>query len=87
MVTTVAPQALSLFNGQQTQDQAKYFAARLRREAGDDPVQQVNLAWRIALCRPPTEIERTQMQSFLRDVSLEQLCRVVLNLNEFVYPE
>jgi Protein of unknown function (DUF1549)/Protein of unknown function (DUF1553)/Planctomycete cytochrome C len=87
MVTTVAPQALSLFNGQLTEDQAKHFAARLRREAGDDPAQQVTLAWRIALCRQPTDFEYEQINTFLRDESLEQLCRVLLNLNEFVYPE
>ena len=35
-VTTVAPQALTLFNGDFVQHQASCFAERLRREAGDD---------------------------------------------------
>jgi hypothetical protein len=86
-VTTVAPQALSLFNGDFVNQQAKHFAARLKREAGDDSEKQINLAWRLALCREPTANEMAKMQAFLQVESLEQACRVVLNLNEFVYPE
>jgi len=83
----VAPQALTLFNGDFANQQAKHFAARLKREAGADPEAQVTLAWRLALARTPTATERTQMEAFLQEESLEQLCRVLLNLNEFVYPE
>lgn len=86
-VTTVAPQALTLFNGEFTQTQAHALAERLRREAGDDANQQIELVYRLALCRKPTEQEQAQMESFLADESLKELCRVVLNLNEFVYPE
>jgi hypothetical protein len=86
-VTTVAPQALSLFNGDFVNQQAKHFAARLRREAGDDPAKQITLSWRLALCREPSDAELTQMCAFLHQESLEQACRVILNLNEFVYPE
>jgi hypothetical protein len=86
-VTTVAPQALSLFNGDFVNQQAKHFAARLKREAGDDPAKQITLAWRLALCREPTADEMAEMRSFLTQESLEQACRVILNLNEFVYPE
>jgi hypothetical protein len=85
-VTTVAPQALMLFNGEFTQQQARSFAERLRREAGDVD-RQITLAWQLALCREPTTGEHQKMKDFLADVSLEEACRVVLNLNEFVYPE
>ncbi|GEP45538.1 DUF1553 domain-containing protein, partial [Brevifollis gellanilyticus] len=86
-VTTVAPQALTLFNSDFVNEQARYFAARLKREADDDAEQQVRLTWRLALCREPSQDEMAKMRAFLREESLEQLCRVVLNLNEFVYPE
>ena len=86
-VTTVAPQALSLFNGDFVNQQAKHFAARLKREAGDDSAKQITLAWRLALCREPSTAELAQMRAFLHTESLEQACRVILNLNEFVYPE
>ncbi|MBI1346780.1 DUF1549 domain-containing protein [bacterium] len=86
-VTTVAPQALTLFNGEFSIQQATHFAERLRREAGDDPIAQIQRAWQLALCREPSSAEQELMQQFLREESLEQMCRVVLNLNEFVYPE
>jgi len=76
-----------LFNGDFVNQQAGHFAARLRREAGDDQGKQISLAWRLALCREPTAAELTQMRTFLSEESLEQVCRVILNLNEFVYPE
>lgn len=84
-VTTVAPQALMLFNGAFVNRQAKYFAERLRKEAGDDPGKQIERAYLLALGRRPTPTEQTAMQEFVRRESLEQLCRVVFNLNEFVY--
>ncbi len=86
-ITTVATQALSLFNGSLTQEQARHFAERLRREAGDDPIVQSRLAWRTALCRQPTSFEMQHMIEFLSKEPLEELCRVIMNLNEFVYPE
>jgi len=86
-VTTVAPQALTLFNGEFTQQQSRALAERLRREAGDDVDRQISLAWRLALCREPSDVERTKLREFMERESLEACCRVVLNLNEFVYPE
>ncbi len=86
-VTTVAPQALTLFNGEFTQQQARALAERLRREADNDVDRQISLAWRLALCREPTDGERTKLRDFIAQVSLEEFSRVVLNLNEFVYPE
>jgi len=65
-VTTVAPQALTLFNGEFVNEQARHFAARLRREAGADASKQIELAWRLALCRPPRATEVAAMKEFLR---------------------
>jgi len=86
-VTTVAPQALSLFNGEFVNQQAKHFAARLKHEAGSDLEKQITLAWKLALCREPSRDEMVKMRTFLQEQPLEQACRVILNLNEFVYPE
>jgi hypothetical protein len=93
-ITSIAPQALTLYNGEFVNRQAAKFAERLAREAGDEPTKQISLAYRLALCREPTERELAAMQAFLdqeaaatdRRASLVQLCRVILNLNEFVYP-
>ncbi len=106
-VTTVAPQALMLFNGAFVNRQARHFAERLHREAGPDPAKQIDRAFLLALCRPPTEKERQVLTRFLqremeaqlqeagkaapepaaRRRALEQMCRVIFNLNEFVYPD
>lgn len=106
-VTTVAPQALTLFNGDFVNQQAEHLAQRLRREAGADPARQIQLAFRLALARNPSETELNSMLQFLERESkaraaelsttssqaeatheaLRQFCRVVLNLNEFVYPD
>jgi hypothetical protein len=64
-VTTVPTQALVLLNNEFTLQQAQYFAARLVREAGDDPAEQVKALYRIALSREPTAKELDDDLSFL----------------------
>ena len=64
---------------------AKAMAERLRKEAGSDPVKQVDYAYRLALARVPTPGEAQKMHAFLNEQPLEELCRVLLNMNEFVY--
>ncbi|MGE5192358.1 MAG: DUF1549 and DUF1553 domain-containing protein [Deltaproteobacteria bacterium] len=109
-VTSVAPQALTLFNGRFVNEQAGHFARRLEKEAGDDPGRQIERAYQLALCRPPTAAEKKTMLEFLaaeaaglaeesagsaapqeaataRHKALDQLCRVIFNLNEFVYSD
>jgi hypothetical protein len=87
LTTTVAPQALTLFNGAFVNRQAKHFADRLRREVGTDVDRQIDHAYRLALCRPPTATERSAMRVFLEKQTLEQMCRVLFNLNEFMYTD
>ena len=83
--TSVAPQALQLFNGDFIQRQARHFAERLRREAGAKPEAQIELTYRLALARKPKPAEQKMMLEFLSQSSLEEMCRVILNLNEFAY--
>jgi hypothetical protein len=93
-ITTIAPQALTLFNGEFVNRQAERFAERLAREASGDLDRQLDLAYRLALCRPPTDTERGAIRQFFESQALQtnqqaalvQVCRVILNLNEFVYP-
>jgi hypothetical protein len=97
LVTTVAPQALSLFNGSFANRQARHLAERLVKDVGSDPAKQIERAYRLALCRPPTATESSAMLRFLRQQAsateggsrqaLVQMCRVLLNLNELVYPD
>ena len=85
--TSVATQALTLFNGDFVNRQARYFADRLRKEAGVDPARQIDLAYRLALARPPRRTEAATMLQFLKREPLEQMCRVIFNLNEFAYAD
>jgi hypothetical protein len=92
-ITSVAPQALTLFNGEFVNREAELFAARLLEEAGPEVGPQIELAFRLSLGRSPTPEEQNSLGHFLqaaaaseRQAALVQVCRVVLNLNEFVYP-
>ena len=53
-VSTVATQALTLMNNAFVLRQAELFADRLERAEPHDLDKQVDLAYRIALTRPPT---------------------------------
>jgi hypothetical protein len=93
--TTQPTQALGMLNGEFLNKQAGLFAARLRRDAGQDVVAQVRQALYLATARAPgaDEIRRgAELIQGLRaqdglsaEGALRAFCLVVLNLNEFVY--
>jgi hypothetical protein len=90
--TSVAPQALTLFNGDFVNRQARHLARRLAHDAGPEPRRQIEYAYRLAFARRPTGDETSSMLKFLDDMgggqsALEQLCRVIFNMNEFVYTD
>jgi hypothetical protein len=93
-ITSVAPQALTLFNGDFVNRQAEQLAQRLKLEAGPELSLQLDRAYSLALARRPTAIERDSLVRFFESeaavsgehAALVQICRVILNLNEFVYP-
>jgi hypothetical protein len=78
--TTVAPQALALFNGGFCRGEAKALAERVSKEA--DPVGR---AFRLCFVRGPSDAERVRCAAFLERGSLSDLCHALLNANEFVY--
>src|SRR5439155_4082825 len=84
-VSTVPTQALTLLNDAFVLRQAQMFADRVKQEAGDDPARQIDLAYRIALTRPPSQTELTVALDAIKNQSLVDLTHVLLNLNEFVY--
>jgi hypothetical protein len=63
--TTIAPQALALFNGEFTRTESRWFAERVAGEAGEDRGRQIDLAYRIALARLPTAHQRALATEFL----------------------
>ena len=93
-ITNTAPQALALFNGQFVAEQSDHFAARLIREAGDDPAKQIDLAYRLALGRPATADEVARLADFLaseseagRKSALARVARILFNSNEFAFTD
>ncbi len=93
--TTQPAQALGMLNGNFVHAQAKEFANRLRKEAGENHHNQIALALRLTTCRKPTEEEidqgialltqLTEKRGLSDEQALEYYCLVALNLNEFLY--
>jgi hypothetical protein len=84
-VSTVPTQALTLMNDAFVVRQAKLFADRVKEAAPGDSARQVDLAYRIALSRPPRQDEAALAADFLRRRTLADFTHVLLNLNEFLY--
>ena len=84
-VSTVPTQALTLLNDAFVLRQAQLFADRVKKEAGDDPARQIDLAYRIALTRPPSQAELAIALDVTKNQSLVDLTHVLVNVNEFVY--
>ncbi|MEE3372506.1 MAG: DUF1549 and DUF1553 domain-containing protein [Planctomycetota bacterium] len=72
LITSVAPQALTMLNGDFVNRQAGYFAERLVAQAGVDATVQIHLAYRLAFSREPTVREQDQMREFLRSETLRR---------------
>ena len=83
--TTVPTQALTLLNNPFVLGQARLFAERLESESPDDVAGQIDLAYRIALTRSPTEEESAIARVLIEARSLTDFTHVMLNLNEFLY--
>jgi len=65
-VSTTGPQALTFLNGSFMTTAAAGLAGRLLSEAGSDPAAQVQLAFRLALCRSPGNDELKFSTGFLQ---------------------
>ncbi len=97
--TTQPTQALGMMNGVFLQQQARVFAAKIRREAGgpngDDTSGQVRRALELALTREVSAAEVAGGVALVDTLELqdgvspgraiELYCLMVLNLNEFAY--
>ena len=94
--TTVVPtQALTTLNGQFFNQQASFFAQRLRDECGGHTVRQITRGLRLACGRMPDDTEISQCVEWItkwkkeegisQDQALLYFCLIVLNLNEFLF--
>jgi hypothetical protein len=84
-VTTTALQSLALLNNDFMQRQAGYFADRVQAGAGVDLPAQVARAFTLAFSRPPDAAELASASALVKSHGLAQLCRMLLNADEFIY--
>src|SRR6185503_1041737 len=83
---TISPlQALAMLNNDLVLVMSKHFAARVK--AKGDIAAQVREAFRLALQRDPTKAELEKLTVFAKERGLENTCRLLMNLNEFVFVE
>ncbi len=82
--TITALQALTLLNDSFMIRQSEAFAARLAATGGARSAQ-VNAAFMHAFARPPTDEERQSLESYAERHGMAHACRLIFNLNEFVF--
>ena len=91
--STHAPQALELLNGSFSNGEATVFAVRLAAEAGGSYRKEIDLAYRLAASRAPTQRELQLAVAFMRKETKraggrrarEEFALAMFSLNAFLY--
>ncbi len=83
--TTTPLQALTLLNHRFTWDMARALAARLEAAHPGDSAAQVDLAFRLCYCRPPTAEETAGAANVASRFGMTAVARALLNSNELIY--
>ncbi len=85
--TVTAPQALFLMNSAEMDKACDDMAARLRKESNGDLPSTVELAYRLALSRPPSTAEKKSALAYLENdaARLGKFSWLLFNLDEFIY--
>ena len=85
--TVTAPQALFMMNNELVEDASSRFAERLRKESGGDCTSAVALAFKIALGRPPSDVERAKAVDYLEGdpERVKGFAWLLFNMDEFLY--
>lgn len=79
-----ALQALALLNNGFMVVMSRHFAERLQQTA-PNPEAQIELLFETALARRPTPDERHALGEFVKQYGPPNACRLMFNLNEFVF--
>ena len=82
--TITSLQALALLNNGLMLTMARHMAARVEKLSHSVPDQVVD-AFRLALSRLPTPEEHRELTAYAEAHGITSLCRVLINLNEFVF--
>jgi hypothetical protein len=82
---TLTPlQSLALLNNKFMVAMAERFAARIE-SMGTDTNERLTAGWRLAFGREPAENELTELAQYADRYGLASACRLILNMNEFVF--
>jgi hypothetical protein len=82
---TITPlQSLALLNNKFMVRMAEHFAARIE-PMGTNNKERLVAAWRLAFAREPAGQEHSQLVSYADRHGLANACRLILNMNEFVF--
>jgi mono/diheme cytochrome c family protein len=77
-------QALAMLNDSLMAVMAKHFAEKIGRHEGTLP-DEVDRAFYETMGHPPSPRDRDALANFARENGLPNLCRLLMNLNEFVF--
>ena len=83
-VSVTALQALAMLNDRFIVRQCEIFADRVRGR-GSDLEAQISAACQLALNRAPRSDEASDLAAYARKHGLANLCRFILNSNEFMF--
>lgn len=82
---SVSPlQALTMLNNALVVTMSKHFAAKLEKQSGDLPAK-IQRAYYEAMGHPPSPADEQALTGYAEKFGLTNLCRVLLNLNEFAF--
>ena len=82
---TVTPQqALALLNNKFMLRMSQHFARRVE-SAYETPKSQINFAFQLTTGHAPNREQAEQLVRYAEEFGLENTCRLMLNLNEFVF--
>ena len=82
--TITSVQALAFLNNKFNLVMAQKFSESLQQES-TDITSQVRTAFSRMIGRLPTMQEQSELEQYAREHDLENLCRILFNLNEFIY--
>jgi hypothetical protein len=82
---TVTPlQSLALLNNRFMVRMAEHFAKRIE-PLGTTTADRLTAAWRLAFAREPQNAELAQLVNYANQYGLASACRLIFNMNEFVF--
>jgi hypothetical protein len=81
--SVTALQALAMLNDRFMVRQSEHFAARVGKAGGFG--KQIESAYVLALGRPPTAEETTRLTIYAKKHGMANVCRLILNSNEFLF--